>query len=60
MLLIKNVGHINWCGCHHLLLIYDASKLSTVYVVKSPFLGLQWAPENSELAPSVLVLSDQA
>ena len=36
---------------------YDASKLSTVYVVKSPVLGLQRAPENSELAPSVLVLS---
>ena len=30
----------------------------TVYVVKSPVLGLQRAPENSELAPSVLVLSD--
>ena len=28
-------------GCHHLLLIYDAPKLSTVYVVKSPVLGLQ-------------------
>ena len=27
-------------GCHHLLLVYDASKLSTVYVVKSPVLGL--------------------
>ena len=40
MLLIKNDGHIgfikNWGGCHHLLLVYDASKLSTVYVVKSP------------------------
>ena len=23
-----------WGGCHHLLLVYDASKLSTVYVVK--------------------------
>ena len=44
----KNCG-----GCHYLLLVYDASKLSTVYVVKSPVLGLQWAPENSELAPSV-------
>ena len=43
-LLIKNDGHIdiirvyirqkNWGGCHHLLLVYDASKLSTVYVVK--------------------------
>ena len=43
----------NWGGWHHLLLIYDASKLSIVYVVKSPVLGLQWAPEDSELAPSV-------
>ena len=48
MLLIKNDGHIgfienkkSWGGCHHLLLVYDASKLSTVYVVKSPVLGLQ-------------------
>ena len=32
-----------WGGCHHLLLVYDASKLSTVYVVKSPVLGLQRA-----------------
>ena len=24
----------SWGGCHHLLLVYDASKLSTVYVVK--------------------------
>ena len=49
----------NWGVCHHLLLVYDASKLSTstVYVVKSPVLGLQRAPKNSELAPSVLVLS---
>ena len=23
-----------WDGCHHLLLVYDGSKLSTVYVVK--------------------------
>ena len=58
MLLIKNDGDIgfkkkNWGGCHHLLLVYDASKLSTVYVVKWPVLGLQWAPENSEFAPSV-------
>ena len=30
----------NWGGCHHLSLVYDASKLSTVYVVKSPVLGL--------------------
>ena len=42
-----------WGGCHHLLLVYDASKHSTVYVVKSPVLGLQQAPENSEFAPSV-------
>ena len=34
-------------------IVYDASKLSTVYVVKWPVLGLQRAPENSELAPSV-------
>ena len=56
MLLVKNRVYIrqkNWGGCHHLLLVYDASKLSTVYVVKSPGLGLQWAPENSEFAPSV-------
>ena len=43
-----------------LLLVYDASKLSSVntsvYVVKSPVIGLQRAPENSVLAPSVLVL----
>ena len=43
----------SWGGCLHLLLVYDASKLSTVYVIKSPVLGLQRAPENSELAPSV-------
>ena len=43
----------NWGGCHHLLLVYDPSKISTVYVVKSPVLGLQRAPENSEFAPSV-------
>ena len=60
-LLIKNDGDIgficirqkNLGGCHHLLLVYDASKLSTVYVVKWPVLGLQRAPENSEFAPSV-------
>ena len=50
----------SWGGCLHLLLVYDASKLSAVYVVKSPVLGLQQAPENSELAPSVLVLSGPA
>ena len=43
----------SWGGCHHLLLVYDASKLSTVYVVKSPVLGLQRAPENSVFPPSV-------
>ena len=59
MLLIKNDGHNgftydkNWGGCHHLLLVYDASKLSTVYVVKSPVLGLHQAPENSEFASYV-------
>ena len=43
---LKNDGYIelylrqkNWGYCHHLLLVYDASKLSTVYVVKSPVLG---------------------
>ena len=44
----KNDWHIgfkykdkkDWGGCHHLLLVYDAPKLSTVYVVKSPVLGL--------------------
>ena len=60
MLLIKNDGHIgfyktkkSWGGCHHLFLVYDASKLSTVFVVKWPVLGLQRAPGNSEFAPSV-------
>ena len=32
----------SWGDCHHLLLVYDASKLSTAYVVKSPLLGLQF------------------
>ena len=40
----------SWVGCHHLLLVYNASKLSTVYLVKSP---VQRAPKNSEFAPSV-------
>ena len=60
MLLIKNDGHIwfiqakkSWGGCHHSLLVYDASKLSTVYLVKSPVLGLQRAFENSVFPPSV-------
>ena len=36
-------------GCHHLSLVYDTSKLvHTVYVVKSPVLGLQRAPEDSD------------
>ena len=43
----------SWGGCHHSLLVYDASKLSTVYVVKSPVLGLQRAFENSVFPPSV-------
>ena len=40
MLVIKNDGHIRvyikkiWGGCHHILLVYDALKLGTVYVVK--------------------------
>ena len=42
-----------WDGCHHLSLVYDASKLRTVYVLKWPVLGLQRAPENSEFAQSV-------
>ena len=40
-------------GYDHLLLTNDASKLSTVYVVKWPVLGLQGAPENSVFPPSV-------
>ena len=59
MLLIKNDGHIGyikqtkkWGGCHHSLLVYDVSKLSTVYVVKSPVLGLQRAPKHLDFAPS--------
>ena len=47
-----------WDSWHHLLSVYNASKLNTVYVVKSPVLGLQQAPKNSDLAPSVVVLSD--
>ena len=38
-------------------MVYDASKLRNVFVVKPVVLGLQRAPESSELAPSVLVLS---
>ena len=44
MILMKNdtdyIGQKSWVGSHHLLLVYDASKLSTVYVIKSPVLGL--------------------
>ena len=62
MVLIKIHGHIvfeknkkkSWDGCHHLLLVYDDSKLSTVYIVKWPVLGLQRAFENSVFPPSVL------
>ena len=42
--------------CHHLLLVYDASKFSTVCVVKLPVVGLLLALENLVLTPSVLVL----
>ena len=59
VLLIKNDGHIGYIyttknrgSCHHLLSVYDASKLSTVYVVKWSVLGLQQAPKKSEFAPS--------
>ena len=44
-------------GYYDALKNYGSPNLCTVYVVKSPVLGLQRAPENSELAPSVLVLS---
>ena len=60
MLLIKNDGHRGFIsdkkklgGYHHLLLVYDASKLSTVHAVKWPVLGLKRAPENSEFPPYV-------
>ena len=43
----------SWGGCYHSLLVYDAAKLSTVYVVKSPVLSLQRAFENSVFPPSV-------
>ena len=49
MLLIKK----SWDGFHHLLLVYDASKLSAVYVVKSSVLGLQRAFDNSVFPPFV-------
>jgi hypothetical protein len=39
-------------GCDDALLIYEAPKYNTVYVVKWAFLGLQRASENSVLAPS--------
>ena len=44
------------CVCDDALLIFGALKFSIVYLVKWPVLGLQRAPENSVLAPSVLVL----
>ena len=37
-----------------IILVYDASNLSTVCLVKWPFLGLQRAPENSEFTQNVL------
>ena len=43
----------SWGGCLHLLLVYDVLKLSAVYVVKSPVLGLQMAFENSVFPPFV-------
>ena len=43
----------SWSGCHHSLLVYNASKLSTVYVVKSTVLGLQRAFKNPVFPPSV-------
>ena len=47
MILMKNdtdyIGQKSWVGSHHLLLVYDASKLSTVYVVKWTVQGLQRA-----------------
>ena len=43
----------SWGACHHSLSVCEASKLSTVYVVKSPVLGLQRAPENSVFPPPV-------
>ena len=42
MLLVKNDRHKGFI-CHYLLLVCDASKLGTVYVVKSPVPGLQRA-----------------
>ena len=47
MLLVKKDGQIGF------ILVCDASKLSTVYVVKWSILGLQRAPENSVFPPSV-------
>ena len=40
--------------CHHLLLVYDASKFSTVCVVKLPVVGLLLAL--LVLTPSVLAI----
>ena len=44
----------------HLLLVYDASKLSTVYVVKSPVLGLQRAifQKNQDFFSEVKILKN--
>ena len=44
MLLIKNDGHTYKTkkiggGCHHLLLVYDASKLSTVELGNKELFG---------------------
>ena len=63
MVLMKNDGHIgfikdkkNGMAIIILLLVYDASKISTVHVVKWQVLGLQRAPENSEFPPSLRTL----
>ena len=58
MLLIKNDGHIEFIQDKKKLgwlssFIISLWCLKAAYVVKSPVLGLQLAPENSELAPSV-------
>ena len=60
MVLIKIDEHIGFIWAKKKLgwlssfiIVYDASKLSTVYVVKSPVLGLQRAFEKSVFPPSV-------